>query len=58
MAMDNKHYWAPIDNPTRILDIGTGTGIWAMEIGRLRCCLFANSWLTPAADQFPDAYVS
>ena len=32
--MDGKLHWAPISkNPSRILDIGTGTGIWAIEIG-------------------------
>lgn len=31
MAMDNQLYVAPItDKPQRVLDIGTGTGIWAM----------------------------
>ncbi|KAJ4175484.1 hypothetical protein NW755_014883, partial [Fusarium falciforme] len=33
MMLDDKLYKAPIgDNPQRILDIGTGTGIWAMSI--------------------------
>ncbi|KAG0134853.1 S-adenosyl-L-methionine-dependent methyltransferase [Tuber indicum] len=34
-------YIAPIERPKRILDVGTGTGIWAMDI----------------ADKFPDAEV-
>ena len=34
-------FWAPVKAPKRILDIGTGTGIWVMEIG----------------DQFPEADV-
>lgn len=25
---------APISNPEHVLDIGTGTGIWAIEFGR------------------------
>ena len=34
IAMDNKLYFAPIGpEPERILDIGTGTGIWAIEAG-------------------------
>lgn len=31
MMLDNKLFLAPIDpNPQQVLDIGTGTGIWAM----------------------------
>ncbi|KAK4228587.1 Trans-aconitate 2-methyltransferase [Podospora fimiseda] len=33
---DGKLFLAPIgDNPQRIIDVGTGTGIWAIEIGDL-----------------------
>lgn len=32
---------APLDNPKTILDIGTGTGIWAMEM----------------ADQYPESLI-
>lgn len=32
---------APLSKPTRILDVGTGTGIWAMEM----------------ADQYPESTV-
>ncbi|KAK4695491.1 hypothetical protein P7C71_g2270, partial [Lecanoromycetidae sp. Uapishka_2] len=41
ITMRDKIYWAPIDKPARILDIGTGTGIWAIEMG----------------DDFPDAEI-
>ncbi|KAI0121010.1 methyltransferase domain-containing protein [Xylariales sp. AK1849] len=30
-VLDWKLYLAPIDSPNRVLDIGTGTGIWAIE---------------------------
>ena len=34
VTLRGKIYTAPIaQNPQRILDIGTGTGIWAMEMG-------------------------
>jgi SAM-dependent methyltransferase len=36
MTMDNKLHLAPIsENVQNVLDIGTGTGIWAIEFGRL-----------------------
>lgn len=31
--MDGKLHNAPLKNPQRILDLGTGTGIWAIEMG-------------------------
>jgi ubiquinone/menaquinone biosynthesis C-methylase UbiE len=32
LVLDNKLYRAPIaSNPQRVLDLGTGTGIWAMD---------------------------
>ena len=30
MTLEGKLHLAPLDNPHNILDIGTGTGIWAM----------------------------
>jgi len=30
---DGKFFLAPLDNPQTILDIGTGSGIWAIETG-------------------------
>ena len=33
VSIGNKLYTAPIKSPGRVLDIGTGTGIWAMEMG-------------------------
>ncbi|KAM0407759.1 hypothetical protein ACHAPZ_001239 [Fusarium culmorum] len=32
-ATDGRHFYAPIgENPQRIADLGTGTGIWAIEM--------------------------
>jgi ubiquinone/menaquinone biosynthesis C-methylase UbiE len=34
--LDGRLHWAPIDpNPQRVLDIGTGTGIWAIDFGEV-----------------------
>ena len=34
LTMGGKLFFAPIgDKPGRILDIGTGTGIWAIDVG-------------------------
>lgn len=30
----DRLYTAPIKNPKRILDLGCGTGIWAIEMGQ------------------------
>lgn len=31
---DSKLYFAPLQDPKRILDIGTGSGIWPIEMGK------------------------
>ncbi|KAH6954545.1 S-adenosyl-L-methionine-dependent methyltransferase [Fusarium avenaceum] len=41
LIMDGKLHFAPIEAPSKVLDVGTGTGIWAMDLG----------------DEFPEAEV-
>ncbi|KAF2841941.1 methyltransferas-like protein [Patellaria atrata CBS 101060] len=41
VTLDNKLFLAPVENPQRILDLGCGTGIWAMDV----------------AEQYPNAQV-
>ncbi|KAI4130919.1 MAG: hypothetical protein LQ347_003203 [Umbilicaria vellea] len=41
LTLDDKLFLAPLKDPKRVIDIGTGTGIWAMDF----------------ADQFPNAKV-
>jgi hypothetical protein len=33
LVFDDKVTFAPVQNPQQILDIGTGTGIWAIDAG-------------------------
>ncbi|KAK2795571.1 hypothetical protein FQN51_000425 [Onygenales sp. PD_10] len=33
LGLEGRLFLAPVDNPQRILDVGTGTGIWAMSVG-------------------------
>jgi len=33
--LKDKLYLAPIPTPQRVLDVGTGTGIWAIEFGTI-----------------------
>ncbi|KAL4790674.1 S-adenosyl-L-methionine-dependent methyltransferase [Aspergillus venezuelensis] len=42
LTLDGKLHLAPIENPQEILDVGTGTGIWAID----------------AADEYPSARVT
>lgn len=35
--MRGKLHFAPLKNPKRILDLGTGTGIWAIDAGTYAC---------------------
>jgi len=32
MILGGELYTAPLDNPQMILDVGTGTGIWAIDM--------------------------
>ncbi|KAF1916540.1 S-adenosyl-L-methionine-dependent methyltransferase [Ampelomyces quisqualis] len=42
LTLHDKLFLAPITNPKRILDVGTGTGLWAVDM----------------ADQFPNAEIT
>jgi ubiquinone/menaquinone biosynthesis C-methylase UbiE len=32
ILLGGKLFVAPVQNPQRILDVGTGTGIWAIDV--------------------------
>lgn len=33
LVNEGRLFFSPLQNPRRILDIGTGSGIWPMEMG-------------------------
>jgi hypothetical protein len=58
-AMGDKLFFAPIGkSPQRVLDIATGTGIWAMDFGTMSLCGMANFANALEADSFPTAEVA
>ena len=53
-----RNYFAPLQDPRRILDVGCGTGKWAIEVGMLHWhCLWGVA-LTFAGNEFPHALVT
>lgn len=46
LLLAGKSHLAPIDQPKQVLDVGTGTGIWAIEFGKIPS-LPQASLLTP-----------
>ncbi|CAF3557333.1 unnamed protein product [Fusarium graminearum] len=59
LVNDDKLYQTPPRNWKRILDIGTGTGIWAMEVGMYKTPQGGASELLimVSADEHPEAEV-
>lgn len=58
-ANDNKLYQTPPKNWKRIFDVGTGTGIWAIDVGMYKLHLGGASELLimGSADEHPEAEV-
>lgn len=52
LVMGNRDYFAPLSNPQHILDIGTGTGQWVMEMAELfPNCRITGTDLSPIQPQ-------
>jgi ubiquinone/menaquinone biosynthesis C-methylase UbiE len=34
-----RNFYAPLKDPRKIIDIGTGTGKWAIEMGMISCTI-------------------
>lgn len=44
--MSNRLFWAPINsNPLKVLDLGTGTGIWAIDFAEIVSPFIAQTML-------------
>ena len=58
-ALDDKLVLHPRTRPGgKVLDLGTGTGIWAMQYGQhARDFLLASELITSEAIEHPDAHV-
>jgi len=48
----------PNKNPAKVLDIGTGTGNWAIDFGKICKSNLARTLLTLAALKHPDSQVN
>ncbi|GME22855.1 putative tam domain methyltransferase protein [Neofusicoccum parvum] len=35
LLLENKLFWSPLNSPHKVLDLGTGTGIWAMDFAEM-----------------------
>jgi hypothetical protein len=56
--LKGKLYLAPVPTPQRVLDVGTGTGIWVIEFGMNPCLIMSKPILTLfRATQNPSADV-
>jgi ubiquinone/menaquinone biosynthesis C-methylase UbiE len=44
LTLYDELYLSPIKNPQNVLDIGTGTGIWAIEFGTEDLHLLFSRW--------------
>ena len=55
----DREYFAPLRNPRRMLDIGTGTGLWCIKMGKSQAQWLSKNY--PAngvtAEMFPNAEV-
>lgn len=59
MTFENKLSLVPLEDKQlhNVLDIGTGTGIWAIDFGVWDCFYVEETLLSIAAIRNPSAYV-
>lgn len=55
--LDGKLYLAPIKEPQRVIDLGTGTGIWAIDFGMFICWTRSIQNTMPDADPLQRIYI-
>ncbi|KIW31220.1 uncharacterized protein PV07_02886 [Cladophialophora immunda] len=51
LVLDGRLHVAPIGNPQRVLDIGTGTGLWALDFAEYASCAFLRVDMSPIQPQ-------
>jgi len=39
VLLKGRNFYAPLKDPKKIMDIGTGTGKWAIEMGMRPCTI-------------------
>lgn len=58
ILMDNQLYYAPLRKFHNVLDVGTGTGIWAIDFGNRPLPKYCHSTNVPhIADRYEAASV-
>jgi len=55
--LDGKLHIAPISSPKRVLDLATGTGIWAIEFGESNSFQTRSKSSQHLAQEYPEANV-
>jgi methylase of polypeptide subunit release factors len=52
-----KLYYAPLGKIDHVLDLGTGTGIWAIDFGNYNYANTTTQLMFYLADKYPEASV-
>ena len=47
LTFNSKLFFAPVENPRNALDVGTGTGIWAVDMGQGAVAVYALTEADP-----------
>ncbi|CZT02882.1 related to TAM domain methyltransferase [Rhynchosporium agropyri] len=53
LVAEGRLFYAPVENPSRVLDAGTGTGIWAIDFADGNGFVPYTAWLKAHASRVP-----